>query len=147
MDLNEDVYVESTSPFDDLPDELVLKIFHIFIGNHRLPANKQTYDVDELILPHDILLNTIAKVSNRFKRISSDKSLWSGRVVISGDDEHHVKKVIYEFLDKNALALDIYREDESIIDLSSRDFSVLAWKCPNMEYVKQIWPHHNVIRR
>ena len=131
-----------SSPFDNLPDELVLRIFQIYIENHRpslismLGMKQKKWK--ELILPHDLLLNTIARVSTRFRRISSDKSLWSGRVVISGQ---HVKRprVIHKFLVGSASALEIYLEDGDRMSISNKEISILARKCKNMKTLYRIW--------
>ena len=78
------------SPFDSLPDEVVLKIvtfaaappkdngFRADSGMNRgrwMAENGERYD-------HDFLANRLSKVSARFERIASDESLWKGVVWI-----------------------------------------------------------------
>ena len=134
-----------SSPFDNLPDELVLKIIKsafkirepLRLGRQRVPS-------------HDFLLNTVAKISTRFMRIAKDKSLWSGKVVISGDDQQNVKRVIHEFIDSSATQLEVHlkayeRETNAVtigVDdiaplISEEDMCAVAKKCPNMEHVTE----------
>ena len=51
------------SPFDSLPDELLLKIITMVVENHR----SSTYQ----------LIHVIGKVSKRFQDIAATKSLWT----------------------------------------------------------------------
>ena len=94
MDQNNSMVKES-SPFDKLPDELVLKIIKSAMEGHET----RTSDWD-WTSPHDFLLKTIARTSSRFRRIAADKSLWSGEIVVSGRYQR-VKRLIREFLGKN----------------------------------------------
>ena len=60
-----------SSPFDNLPDELVLKIIRTALKSHP-PRLCKTIDwVD----PYDFLFHTIARTSTRFQKIAEDKSL------------------------------------------------------------------------
>merc|ERR1712027_301534 len=83
----------AVSPFDSLPDELLLKIMQLAAtppkdnGNpfcHLAPLQNrgrwmaehgEKYD-------HNFLANRLRKVSLRFEKISSDESLWKGVVWI-----------------------------------------------------------------
>ena len=76
----------AVSPFDSLPDELLLKIvkfaaappwpFHFeWIRERWMAEHGEKYD-------HDFLANGLCKVSLRFEKISSDESLWKGVVWI-----------------------------------------------------------------
>ena len=65
-----------TSPFDALPDELVLKI--IKMAATWMDGNDQRYD-------HNWLVDVLRKVSPRFKQLATDRSLWEGYVWISAD--------------------------------------------------------------
>ena len=77
-----------TSPFDSLPDELLLKIMKFaaeppkdngmaleFNNGRRMAETGEKYD-------HDFLANRISKVSTRFRRVVADESLWKGVVWI-----------------------------------------------------------------
>ena len=66
----------ASSPFDLLPDELVMKIIKM--------AKEGVPDSDT---KHVFLLDTIAKISTRFKRISVDASLWRDQVVVMESEE------------------------------------------------------------
>ena len=61
--------MDSSSPFSSLPDEVVMKVLKMAM---ELENNQK----------HSFLVNTIAHTSSRFKRLSKDKSLWKGQVVI-----------------------------------------------------------------
>ena len=74
-----------TSPFDKLPDELVLKIIKLVMESHKRtwPMDLAALDSPHWQSPHDFLLKTIARISIRFKRIAADKSLWRGSYILS----------------------------------------------------------------
>ena len=65
---------QESSPFDKLPDELLLKITKSVIESHEILT--EGADISVWIPRHDLLLNTIARISTRFRRIAADKSLW-----------------------------------------------------------------------
>ena len=65
-----------TSPFDALPDELVLKIIKMASWDEE--GEPPCYD-------HDWLIDILFKVSKRFKRLATDRSLWEGYVWIHAD--------------------------------------------------------------
>ena len=71
----------TVSPFDCLPDELVLKIIKLAAG---MPSPKLEFADHWLTekYDHDLLANCLSQVSRRFKRISTDVSLWKGDVWI-----------------------------------------------------------------
>ena len=71
----------TVSPFDCLPDELVLKIIKLAAG---MPSPKLEFADHWLTekYDHDLLANCLSQVSMRFKRISADVSLWKGDVWI-----------------------------------------------------------------
>ena len=60
-----------SSQIELLPDELLMKIIRM--------AMKDVPDPDE---KHEFLVDSISKISSRFKRLSVDKSLWGGQVVV-----------------------------------------------------------------
>ena len=66
---------QSIAYFDLLPDELVLKVVS--------SAVKSTVGDEQ----HDFLLDVIAHISVRFRRIATEKSLWEGEVSITLDNK------------------------------------------------------------
>ena len=83
---------EESSPFDKLPDELVLRIFQFTIESVEPWMKWRNKSV--WIPSFDFLSNTIARLSNRFKRIAADKSLWIWEInetIDSGDNKQYLK--------------------------------------------------------
>ena len=68
-----DTFQKSIAYFDLLPDELVLKIVSLAV--EKTGRDEQ----------HDFLLDVIAPVSLRFRRIAKEKTFWEGEVTISLD--------------------------------------------------------------
>ena len=64
-----------SSPFDLLPDELVMKIIKMTMKGVIDPEMK-----------HVFLVDSIAKISTKFRRLSVDKSLWRDQVQVPEDD-------------------------------------------------------------
>ena len=64
-----------SSPFDLLPDELVMKIIKMTMEGVIDPEMK-----------HVFLVDSIAKISTRFGRLSVDKSLWRDQVQVPESD-------------------------------------------------------------
>ena len=64
-----------SSPFDLLPDELIMKIIKMTLEGVTDPEMK-----------HVFLVDSIAKISTRFRRLSADKSLWRDQVQWPEDD-------------------------------------------------------------
>ena len=65
-----------TTPFDLLPDEMVMKIIKMAIGTLPDPTKK-----------HEFIAKVIAKLSSRFRGLAMDRSLWRGEVTVEGSDE------------------------------------------------------------
>ena len=129
-----DMAVESShSPFDSLPDEIVLKIIDL------ASATKWRYDK-----PHkqDFLLDVIAKTSLRFKSLAEDKSLWKGEVRIEGD-RAKIEQVIRKYLNEEVTHLwmgmtGYQKEDGDVVPstvpiFTATDVRAVAEKCPNLE--------------
>ena len=70
--------MESPSPFDSLPDEVVIKVLKMAVAM-EMECNKKHKK-------HNFLVDTIARTSSRFERLSQDKSLWRLQVVIDGHE-------------------------------------------------------------
>ena len=121
-----------SSAFDSLPDELVLKIFQFVIAD--VEEARRSDFIENVETPHNFLSNTISKVSTRFGKISKDKSLWKGRVIISGD-WLHVNRVVRNYLNDGTTFITILNSDR----LWLQDLCALARKCPNMMFVNEIF--------
>ena len=64
-----------SSPFGLLPDELIMKIIKMTLEGVTDPEMK-----------HVFLVDSIAKISTRFRRLSADKSLWRDQVQVPESD-------------------------------------------------------------
>ena len=64
-----------SSPFDLLPDELIMKIIKMTMEGVIDPEMK-----------HVFLVDSIAKISTKFARLSVDKSLWRDQVQVPEND-------------------------------------------------------------
>ena len=62
---------------NSLPDELILKVIELAASGGGQGGRCN----------HNFILNVISKVSTRFKRISTDSSLWRGDVAISASQQ------------------------------------------------------------
>ena len=123
----------SPSPFDLLPDEIVLKIIDL--------ASATWWRWDK---PHkqDFLLDVIARTSLRFKNLADDKSLWKGEVRIEGD-RAKIERVIGKYLNEEVTHLWIggtgYLEEDgevvpsTISIFGATDVRAVAEKCPKLE--------------
>ena len=127
--------LSESSPFDSLPDELVLKILQLAIAD---PEERLRSDLIEnfenWIPPHNFLSNIISRVSTRFRKISKDKSLWKGEVIISGH-RLYVNRLVRNYLSDGTTSIKILKSSE----LMERDLWALARKCPNMKSVEEIF--------
>ena len=115
--------MESCCPFDLLQtDELVMKIINMALPD----ASNQ----------HTFLVNTIAKISRRFRKLAMDKSFWIDMVHIKGTLEEHLRQIdiLSQFPVKK---LSIY-EDHRHYKLSyvARHIKEVATKCPEVEELR-----------
>lgn len=124
----------NSSPFNLLPDELMMKIINLVLEDCKeywyCPGSKQ-----------DLLVNTIAKISWRFKRLTEDKSFWRRKVWISGDVPL-LKVVIQDFLNSGVEDLFV-KYCSKLISSSSKqsskqsilaaDLRNMALACPELE--------------
>ena len=104
------------SLFRVLPDELVLKIIAMASSNH------------------DFIVDIIAEVSERFKLISSDRSLWRGNVRFCGhgDQDMRVELVTEKFLNDGITKLNIFGQGDRLPVISRKSIMNIAAKCPNL---------------
>ena len=64
-----------------LPDELVLKILKLLVKSLDYDKwSRKRKNFDNWTPSHDFLINTIAKLSTRFKRLTFDKTLWTDKI-------------------------------------------------------------------
>ena len=73
--------MESPSPFDSLPDEVVIKVLKMAVA-----MEMECHKKHKKHKKHNFLVDTIARTSSRFERLSQDKSLWRLQVVIDGHE-------------------------------------------------------------
>ena len=135
------------SPFEWLPDEMIMKIIRMTIndfGDQR----------------HNHLVGNIAKISRRFENLAADKSLWKGRVYISGWlSKFFLKEVIHKFLGSEVEEVEVEFRQEMLVSLpndaiSAEDISVLLEKCHNIKRFKlidwrgstSIYPRHGMMK-
>ena len=85
-----DSSLQHSSPFDSLPDELVLKIMKIF-------ANGSPLYTDEDATYSDVM-NPVARVSTRFSQIAKDRSLWMGRVLFDFHKDRQRPHTVHRFI-------------------------------------------------
>lgn len=105
-----------SSLFDLLPDEIVMKVIKMTM-NYRIYYH------------HDYLVNSIRNISERFRRLASDKALWTGEIWIHGSDTQ-VKNLIHNFLGGGVKSISISAMKATI---SSAEILKMAEKCPNNE--------------
>ena len=112
----------SSSPFDSLPDALVLKIIRMAVESHCPPHQ-------------DFLVDVVSKVSFRFMRLATDTSLWDLHVGITfgEDDEQRLKDVVYGFLNEGTNYLSFWNEKvPSTTIMSGIYIYAVAARCPNL---------------
>ena len=129
-----------SSPFDRLPDEMVLKIIKMAVdgfGNEKQPlcqprTCRHTFHLHQQ--KYEFLINTIAKISGRFKRIATDKTLWAnwnGGVAIN----EYRKKELEDLLEILGTFCRSLAATINFIGLSSKDIVTMADKCPKLEHL------------
>ena len=111
------------SPFDWLPDEMIMNIIRMTISD----LSDQR---------HCHLVDNIAKISRRFKNLAADMSLSKGHICVDGD-EVSLKEVIHKFLGSEVeeLEVDFHYVDPNDV-ISAEDISSLLEKCPNIKRIK-----------
>ena len=130
--------------FDKLPDEIVLKILNHFPSS----SPKSLYSFDLCRWKHEYLIDTIANISTRFRRLAADKSFWKGRVVTSL--AQGMKNILLGSLteDTTSLHTSINSNDYSIDIMTAADIAVVSAKCPNMNSLQlshiTAWPTLNI---
>ena len=126
--------MESSSPFDLLKtDELVVKIIKMAMESHE----RRIQDSAE---KHKFLVDTVAYISTRFKRLAADKSLWKEPIVIRGSHKSGIRS-IQSFCDFPLSKLVIHNFSKR---LDGKDIQTLAAKFPSLEelilpYIQR-WP-------
>ena len=120
----------TSSPFDMLPDELILRVINLAVGEcieyWYKPGAKQK-----------LLVNIIARISLRFRQIAADKSFWEQKVKISGDVPF-MKEVFRDFLNEGVKVINVrplQLPSYVATTLSAYDITNLAQKCPQLEEI------------
>ena len=114
-------YPSSNSEATDinsLPDELILKIIKLAPSAGRQGEN------------HNFILNVISKISTRFRRISTDASLWRGNISINASQKD-ARFAIRECINKGTKLLKI--RISSGDNMSSGDLMDIYKRCPVLE--------------
>ena len=81
----------SENPFDSLPDELVLKVMKMYANGRSLYTDPGAH--------YSVAMNSIARVSSRFRRIAADRSLWSGHVKLHFQEPDHLWHYVVLYTD------------------------------------------------
>ena len=112
-----------TSPFDSLPDEVVLKI--VKMATRIEEFHYVEYD-------HDFLLDVICKLSVRFKRLATDSSMWRGHVGICTDGGLYWKAefVVQECLNEGTEEFTVLGDDRQVVEMVDP-----TTKFPNLKLV------------
>ena len=129
--------METSSPFDLLKtDELVVKIIKMAMdsmdGNgKRVPDSAEK---------HSFLINTVSKISKRFRRLAADKSLWREPIVFRFSRQNQLRS-LRSFSDFPVSKLVIHCFSEY---LDGTKIRILAGKFPSLEqlilpYIRS-WP-------
>ena len=105
---------------NSLPDELILKIVELAAsgGGQGEGCN------------HNFILNVISKISKRFKRISTDPSLWRGNVTINASQQD-TRLAIRESINNGTTFLKIRLSSGG--NISSGDLIDINKRCTNLK--------------
>ena len=107
------------APFDMLPPEMTIAIIKMAVGSYEYTR-------------WNFLVDVIAKISKKFKTLAATKSLWQGRVWITGGDTVKMRKIIQEFLSDGITELAI--NDSAVI--SSDEIVTLIERCTKMKQLE-----------
>ena len=101
-----------------LPEELILKIVQLsaFEGG---------------VYNHNFILNVVGNISSRFRRISSDSSLWRGSVTIKASEQDALKRVLEECVNEGTKCLNIRTLSGN--EISKCEVLTIFKRCPNLE--------------
>ena len=133
------------SLFDSLPDELVLKVMKMYAKGSSLYTDP--------VATYSGVMNPIARVSSRFRRIATDRSLWSGHVKLQFQDPKHlwpyvivksedysdirfqdvVDYAIKYCLHDRVRVLHLVDEEHSLTELTQDQLRTIAQLCPRLE--------------
>ena len=121
---------QSDTNINSLPEELILKIV-------QLSASEGG------VYNHNFILNVIGNISSRFRRISTDSSLWRGSITIKASDQDALKRVLEECIYKGTKCLNIRTLSGN--EISKSEVLTIFWRCPNLEgldvmFRQDSWP-------
>ena len=129
------------SPFDLLPDEIVLKIFKMATwldpdSYHRYPYNRD----------YDFIMWNLCMVSERFNRITRDSSLWEDLTVLRLDMhvailDRVTKWFLHDGMTRICIGGSYYAlhpsqystDHEQYPAITSDHIAIIANKCPNLK--------------
>ena len=122
----------ATMSFDDLPDEIVLKIFKMAASAIHRPLFRVDVRYD-----HYFIQDVLFKVSVRIRQIATDSSLWRGHVSVYIDrDIRELDFVIRECFNNGTKSLQVFKmppyPDQV---LANRCLIDMATKFPNLKKV------------
>ena len=90
---------QGSDPFESLPPEMSANIVKMAMKSGAAWNKYQ----------HDFLVDSLARVSKRFKDLAALKSLWKGEVFIRGNEEK-IKEVIQTYLNDHVTGLELEGE-------------------------------------
>ena len=139
------LFWRSFSPFERMPNELAERILRMSMEKQHVLAKY------EFSGKYDFLVDSIAKVSSRFKRLASLKTLWKGQVNLLGiEGREKVKQVLAEFLNDGVKDLTLSNFDSALGtgELMQDDIIDTAIKCPKLDRLSIMmklnsWPTFN----
>ena len=152
-------YPSGMSPFELLPPEILEIIIRMSMRNTKTLKLRKVNPDDlrskftTVSKGHNLLSDTIANISVRFRTLASSKSLWKGEVYISGC-EKKIKSVMKGFMYDGIIVLHLIntaqqtktivprsltsrpKRSKTVIQrttISATDILNMAGRCPNLE--------------
>ena len=124
----------SLTDINSLPDELILQIVKLSASSEGR-GKGAIYD-------HNFILNIISKISNRFRRISADSSLWKGSTAIRASQKD-VSFAINHCIHLGTTFLKVRTMMGE--DISNAEIMTVYRKCRNLEGLdliigRSVWP-------
>jgi len=126
----------ATKSFDDLPDEIVLKIFKMAASE-----NIETRLFRGVRYDHYFIQGVLFEVSTRLRRIATDSSLWKGKVVVHTEpDFRELDFIIEECLNSRTTSMEIWIGPPfgTLPTIPHRYLIDLAKEFPNLKML-EVW--------
>lgn len=138
-------HLQQPSPFDSLPDELVLRIVK------AAALRPYCYSYKPADYDHDFIVDVISLISKRFSRIAQDKTVWADTVLTEVGSRPRTDRVINSFLGDDINELVLEKQGFGIKSvISANHIATIAAKCPGLKRLKlfkvrmETWPQLNV---